>query len=58
MLFIIYMWMVMDEGFTVDFVWITWNVDRSRLANVRIKLNVAAAKEMVRGGMHSPVIKF
>lgn len=27
----------------------------SKLAIVNIKLNVAAANEMVRGGMHSPV---
>lgn len=27
----------------------------SKLAMVNIKLNVAAANEMVRGGMHSPI---
>lgn len=51
-------WRVHVNGFefSIFVLFITWNVDKSRLAKVKIKLNVAAAKEMVRGGMHSPVI--
>lgn len=33
---------------------LTWNEGRSRLATVTSKLKVAAANEIVRGGMHSP----
>lgn len=34
---------------------LTWNTDKSKTAIETIKLNVAAAREIVLGGMHSPV---
>lgn len=33
---------------------LTWNVERLKLASVKMRLNAAAAIEIVRGGMHSP----